>query len=64
MVRWTINVFYLFIYLLLFVCFSFFGGGDGQREVQKGGDVVIDLDVSLEELYTGNFVEVDTFCIF
>ncbi|KAK2174690.1 hypothetical protein NP493_785g01003 [Ridgeia piscesae] len=35
-----------------------FGGGEQRREVQKGGDVIIDLEVSLEELYTGNFIEV------
>ncbi|XP_022671501.1 dnaJ homolog shv-like [Varroa jacobsoni] len=45
---------------------SFFGdfgfgfGGDerGQRETPKGSDVVMDLLVTLEELYNGNFVEV------
>ena len=44
----------------------FFGGdvffGQQQhgrdREIPKGGDVLMDLDVSLEELYSGNFVEV------
>lgn len=37
-----------------------FGGGhhQGQREVHKGADIVMDLFVSLEELYSGNFVEV------
>ncbi|XP_064646733.1 dnaJ homolog subfamily B member 11-like [Lineus longissimus] len=40
--------------------FSFFGGGmrEQQRETPKGGDVLVDLDVTLEELFTGNFVEV------
>ena len=44
--------------------FSFFGdfgfGGQqaGHREVPKGGDVVMDLDVTLEELFAGNFIEV------
>ena len=41
--------------------FSFFGGGGGgnqRHETPKGGDVIVDLDVTLEELYTGNFVEV------
>lgn len=39
-------------------------GGFGQqqhgrdREIPKGGDLLMDLDVSLEELYSGNFVEV------
>lgn len=37
-----------------------FGGGGGrreERETPKGADVVMDLFVSLEELYSGNFVE-------
>lgn len=40
--------------------FGFFGGGQrqGEREVPKGGDVVMDLFVSLEEMYNGNFIEV------
>ncbi|ODM93470.1 DnaJ subfamily B member 11 [Orchesella cincta] len=40
--------------------FGFFGGGGNERnkEVMKGADVVMDLHVSLEELYTGNFVEI------
>jgi DnaJ family protein B protein 11 len=29
-----------------------------ERETPKGGDVLVDLDVTLEELYSGNFVEV------
>lgn len=37
--------------------FSFNGGGDHRHEVQKGANIVMDLYVSLEELYTGNFVE-------
>lgn len=42
--------------------FSFFGGGGGNRdrEIPRGGDIVMDLDVTLEELYSGNFVEVST----
>ena len=41
---------------------DFFGfgqqsGGNGEREMPKGGDVVVDLDVSLEELYNGQFIE-------
>lgn len=38
-----------------------FGGGRGrneERETPKGGDVIMDLWVTLEELYSGNFVEV------
>ena len=40
--------------------FSFFGGGgrNNEQEIPKGGDITVDLDVTLEELYTGNFVEV------
>jgi len=36
-----------------------FGGGNqgGEREAPKGANIVIDLWVSLEELYVGNFVE-------
>lgn len=45
---------------------SFFGdfgfgfGGDerGPRDTPKGGTITMDLFVSLEELYSGNFVEV------
>lgn len=35
-----------------------FGGGDQRQEVHKGANIVMDLFVSLEELYTGNFVEI------
>ena len=37
-----------------------FGGGQqgGEREVQRGANIVIPLWVTLEELYVGNFVEV------
>ena len=40
--------------------FGFFGGGGNGRnqETPKGADVIIDLEVTLEELYSGNFVEV------
>lgn len=39
--------------------FGFGGGGDGGRgsETPRGADIVMDLWVSLEELYVGNFVE-------
>ncbi|KAJ8320571.1 hypothetical protein KUTeg_002158, partial [Tegillarca granosa] len=39
---------------------SFFGGGmkEQNKEIPRGGDVVMDLEVTLEELYSGNFVEV------
>ena len=50
----------------MFVCFSFFGGfgfnfesGHSQhREVPRGSDIQMDLEVTLEELYNGNFIEV------
>lgn len=60
----------LFIFIMFFVAFSSFfggfgfnfgGGGNrrgGQGEVPKGGNIVMDLEVTLEELYTGDFVEV------
>jgi DnaJ family protein B protein 11 len=41
--------------------FSFGGDGGGRHENRdrpKGGDVVMDLFVTLEEVYNGNFVEV------
>lgn len=39
--------------------FDFFGGGRQQeQERPRGGDVVMDLEVTLEELYSGNFIEV------
>jgi DnaJ family protein B protein 11 len=46
--------------------FSFFGdffhfGGsrdDGQNHVPRGGDLVVDLYVTLEEVFNGNFIEV------
>ena len=54
----------------MFVC-RFFGGGFGgfkfsfggddmhrEREIPRGADIVMDLEVTLEELYTGEFVEV------
>lgn len=39
---------------------DFFSGGSRQesREIPRGADLVIDLWVTLEELYSGNFVEV------
>ena len=48
---------------------SFFGFGfedqfGGERETPKGGNVVIELYVTLEELYQGNFVEVLLDCYF
>lgn len=40
--------------------FGFHFGGDFQQqhETPKGSNIVMDLDVSLEELYSGNFIKV------
>jgi hypothetical protein len=38
--------------------FGFDGGNQGERETPKGANIHMDLWVSLEELYVGNFVEV------
>lgn len=35
-----------------------FGNSDNRHEVRRGANIVMDLYVSLEELYNGNFVEV------
>ena len=43
--------------------FSFGGGGGGgneNRDKPRGGDVVMDLFVTLEEVYNGNFIEVSS----
>lgn len=37
-----------------------FGGQEQRNEVQKGANIVMDLYASLEEMYTGNFVEVQS----
>jgi len=40
--------------------FGFFGGNEQRsREIVRGADIVLDLQVTLEELYSGNFVEVN-----
>lgn len=52
--------------IFLFHCsffggFNFhFGGSDHshKRDTPKGADIVMDLDVTLEELYSGEFIEV------
>lgn len=38
-----------------------FGGQEQRHEVHKGANIVIDIYASLEEMYTGNFVEVKIF---
>lgn len=38
-----------------------FGGEPQQQETPRGADIVMELTVSLEELYNGNFIEVRTF---
>lgn len=35
-----------------------FGGNEGQQDTPKGSNIVMDLYVTLEELYSGNFVEI------
>lgn len=40
-----------------------FGGNEHRQEVHKGANIVIDLYASLEEMYTGNFVEVNIYSI-
>ena len=40
--------------------FGFDNGNQGEREIPRGANIVIDLWVSLEELYVGNFVEVSS----
>lgn len=63
------NIWILFINVYhdsFFGDFSFGFGGFGSRdqEVPRGGDVIMELEVSLEELYNGNFVEVcSVFCL-
>lgn len=38
--------------------FHFGGGDNGHHETPRGANIVMDLYVTLEELYTGNFVEI------
>ena len=33
-------------------------GGQGQRQAARGDDIRLDLDVTLEDLYNGAFIEV------
>lgn len=43
--------------------FGFMFGGNRQqqdRNIPRGNDIVLDLEVTLEEVYSGNFVEVRT----
>ena len=52
-----------FARLCAFSFFGDFGFGFGsqqhhEREIPRGGDVALDLEVTLEELYVGNFIEV------
>lgn len=55
-------LFSLYVYSFFGDFFSFnFGGGGGQdsrNEVIKGDSFVIPLEVTLEEIYSGNFIEV------
>lgn len=41
--------------------FGFMFGGNRQqqdRNIPRGNDIILDLEVTLEEVYSGNFVEV------
>jgi len=40
-----------------------FGGQERSKEVARGADIVMNLHVTLEELYSGNFVEVSLFVL-
>ena len=61
-VLWICTVHFSFLLIdSFFGDFGFgfgFGGGQRDREIPRGGDVVMDLHVTLEELYNGDFVEV------
>ena len=51
----------IFQFFSFFGGFNFhFGGSDHshRRDTPKGADIVMDLDVTLEELYSGEFIEV------
>ncbi|KAI4879233.1 hypothetical protein NFI96_012114, partial [Prochilodus magdalenae] len=48
-------------FVLFFGDFGFMFGGNRQqqdRNIPRGNDIVLDLEVTLEEVYSGNFVEV------
>lgn len=38
--------------------FSFHFNGDSPHEAAKGANIVMEVQVTLEELYSGNFIEV------
>lgn len=57
---------YFFFIYSVYLC-SFFGdfgfmfGGNRQQQdknIPRGNDIILDLEVTLEEVYSGNFVEV------
>lgn len=51
----------VYIYFSFFGDFGFMFGGNRQqqdRNIPRGNDIVLDLEVTLEEVYSGNFVEV------
>lgn len=65
--HFDVDVTTLLICSLALLLFSFFGGfgfhfegaqHSHQREVPRGSDINMDLEVTLEELYNGNFIEV------
>ena len=52
---------FIFVLYSFFGDFFHFGGGsrdDGHGHVPRGGDLVMNLFVTLEEVYNGNFIEV------
>jgi len=58
---WNENILCKFFGFSFFGDFFPFGGGsrdDGHNHVPRGGDLVMDLYVTLEEVYNGNFIEV------
>jgi len=53
-------------YFSFFGDFFSFGGGsrdDGHNHVPRSGDLIMDLYVTLEEVYNGNFIEVKKYLI-
>ncbi len=56
----------LFVFSSFFGDFGFMFGGNRQpasRDIPRGNDIVLDLEVTLEEVYSGNFVEVSFFFV-
>ena len=63
------------MYFLSIMYRSFFGGGfggfhfhfggddGGHHEIPRGGTIHMDMEVSLEDLYNGKFIEVQYCCV-